>query len=132
MHTVNQSTKPLVSNYASVLEAALKEYKKLTKQDLHTHPFAVQLGNCKSADDVLDIFQKQAEVFDEFCKGDARLMKWLGPIVHLLFVFSGTLAEGVSLVGVKRTILSISLTHLFVSLFRPQKHYSLVSVFSSG
>jgi hypothetical protein len=42
---INQPINPLVSTYASVFEAALKEYKKLTKQDLRTHPFAAQLGH---------------------------------------------------------------------------------------
>jgi hypothetical protein len=47
----------------------------------------------------LNIFRTQAQAFSNFCKGDERLMAWLGPIVHILFVFSGTLGEGIGLVS---------------------------------
>ncbi|KAI9462765.1 hypothetical protein BJY52DRAFT_1221813 [Lactarius psammicola] len=85
------------SNFISIFEAASKEYKKLTGQDLNTHPFSVEFDNCNSPDNVLSIFQKQAQVFDETHKGDERLIKWLDPIVHILFTFSAALGEGIGL-----------------------------------
>ncbi|KAI9465553.1 hypothetical protein BJY52DRAFT_590291 [Lactarius psammicola] len=86
------------SNLVSIFEAASKEYKKLTKEDLDTHPFSVEFDSCDSPDAVLSIFRKQAEIFDEIRKGDERLIKWLDPIVHILFTFSAALGEGVGLV----------------------------------
>ncbi|KAI0249040.1 hypothetical protein BJV78DRAFT_728169 [Lactifluus subvellereus] len=97
MSSHNQSTNLATSNFISIFDAASNEYKKLTKQDLHTHPLADQIHNCDSPDAVLVLFQRQAEAFDEFCKGDDRLMKWLDPTVHILFTFSATLGEGIAL-----------------------------------
>ncbi|KAH8989674.1 hypothetical protein EDB86DRAFT_3245182, partial [Lactarius hatsudake] len=93
-HTTATSS---TSNFISIFEAASKEYKKLTKQDLNTHPFSVEFDNCDSPDAVLSIFRKQAEIFDEIRKGDERLIKWLDPMVHILFTFSAALGEGVGL-----------------------------------
>ncbi|KAI0274394.1 hypothetical protein BGY98DRAFT_71094 [Russula aff. rugulosa BPL654] len=42
----------------------------------------------------MNIFRKQAQAFDKFCKGDDKLMAWLAPIVNILFNFSETLGEG--------------------------------------
>ncbi|KAI0291204.1 hypothetical protein B0F90DRAFT_1778880 [Multifurca ochricompacta] len=85
------------SNFISIFDAASKEYKKLTRQDLETHPFAAVLDNCKSPDSILAIFERQANAFDEFRNGDDRIIKWLDPIVHILFTFSATLGEGIGL-----------------------------------
>ncbi|KAI0249021.1 hypothetical protein BJV78DRAFT_1230625, partial [Lactifluus subvellereus] len=96
MSSHNQPTNLANSNFISIFDAASNEYKKLTNQDLRTHPFANQLHNCDSPDAVLVLFRRQAEVFDEFCKGDHRLMRWLDPTVHILFTFSATLGEGIA------------------------------------
>ena len=100
MSSDNQPTNLALSNFISIFDAASNEYKRLTKNDLRTHPFANQLDNCDSPDAVLDLFRSQAEVFDEFCKGDHSLMKWLHPTVHILFTFSETLGEGIALVSI--------------------------------
>jgi hypothetical protein len=86
------------SNFTPIFDAALAEYRRLTGQDLRTHPFAAAIDTCDSPDAVLNIFRKQAHVFDSFRKGDDKLMKWLTPTVNVLFVLSGTLGEGISLV----------------------------------
>jgi hypothetical protein len=100
MSSVNQPTDLSISNFTNILDAASNEYRKLTKQNLHTHPFAAALGDCDSLDALLDVFRRQARAFDEFCKGDERLMKWLNPTVHILFSLSATLGEGIALVSV--------------------------------
>ena len=87
------------SNFIAIFEVASKKYKKLTKQDLNAHPFSVEFGKCDSPDAVLNVFRKQAEIFDEIRKGDERLIKWLDPMVNILFSFSAALAEGVGLVS---------------------------------
>jgi hypothetical protein len=100
MSSVNQPTNLSTSNFLSIFEAASNEYKKLTKHDLQTHPFASVLHNCDSPDAILNVFQTQSRAFDEFCKGDDRLMEFLGPTVHILFTFSATLGEGIALASV--------------------------------
>jgi thiamine kinase-like enzyme len=96
--TTSQTTDISPSNLTSIFGAATKEYKKLVKKDLHTHSFAAQFCKCDSPQAVLDIFQRQSQAFEEFRKGDDRLMKWLDPIANVLFVFSATLGEALALV----------------------------------
>jgi fungal STAND N-terminal Goodbye domain len=89
-----QETDPSISNFVSIFKAASERYKKLTKQDLDAHPFAEELGKCDSPAAVLDLFQTQAQAFEEFRKGDERLMKWLDPTVNIITKFSATVAAG--------------------------------------
>jgi hypothetical protein len=97
MSTSNQTTDRSIANFTTIFDAAANEYKILTKQDLGTHPFAAAL-NSTTLDSVLDIFRTQAQAFDEFCKGDDKLMALLTPIVNILFTFSSTL-DGIGIVG---------------------------------
>ncbi|KAH9049987.1 hypothetical protein EDB84DRAFT_1452114 [Lactarius hengduanensis] len=98
MSGVQRTTASFSTNFISIFDAASKEYKKLTGQDLNTHPFSAVFDSCDSPDAVLNIFRKQAEIFDEIRKGDERLIKWLDPMVHILFTFSAALGEGVGLI----------------------------------
>ncbi|KAI0249056.1 hypothetical protein BJV78DRAFT_1284306 [Lactifluus subvellereus] len=93
-----RETNPTISNFASIFKRAAKEYKKLTKKDLRTHPFAAQFDRCDSPDAVLAVFRGQAQTFEEYRKGDDGLMKWLDPTVNVLFTLSATLGEGLALV----------------------------------
>ena len=94
---------PTVSddNFTAIFDAALNEYKAFTKQDLQTHPFAAAFEKSDSPNSVMNVFQKQAQAFDKFRKGDDKLMAWLTPIVNILFTFSGSLGEGVGLVSIQ-------------------------------
>ncbi len=98
MSTSRQTTDRSIANFTTIFDAAVNEYKTLTKQDLGTHPFAAAFENSTSLDSVLDIFRAQTQAFDEFCKGDDKLMAWLTPIVNILFTFSSTL-DGIGIVG---------------------------------
>ena len=112
------STDPSISNFTSIFEAATKEYKKLTKKDLQTHIFAAQpeFDRCDSPRVVLDVFRKQAQAFDEFRKGDDRLMTWLDPTVNILFACSATLGKGLALVVcLKGFVLFRVMTHEFLA-----------------
>jgi hypothetical protein len=109
MSSIDQPTDLPKSNFVSIFDAASNEYRKVTKNDLHTHQFAARLDNCDSPDAVLNVFRMQAKDFDEFCKGDGRLMKWLDPIVNILFTLSATIGEGIGLVRVFTYSLSLCL-----------------------
>ena len=100
MSTSNQTTDLSTANFTAIFDAASNEYKTLTKQDLNTHPFAVAFKNSDSPDSVMNVFRGQALAFDKFHKGDDKLMTWLTPIVNILFIFSGTLGEGVGIVSI--------------------------------
>ncbi|KAH9040909.1 hypothetical protein EDB83DRAFT_2554232 [Lactarius deliciosus] len=78
-------------NFKSILDAALSEYKKKTGKQLFNHPLATELQRCDSVDAILAIFQGQAEAFQQFRDGDQRLMRWISPVVDVLYTFSETL-----------------------------------------
>ncbi|KAH8983656.1 hypothetical protein EDB92DRAFT_2117406 [Lactarius akahatsu] len=68
------------SNIESIFDAALKSYKKKTKNDLKNHDLFKQLEACDSPTAILAV------------------EKWLVPTINVLYAFSGTLGEGVALV----------------------------------
>lgn len=98
MSTDNQTAGPSRStdNFTAIFEGAKKEYKRLTRKDLDTHRFAAQLDNCNTAEAFSDVLQKQADAFNTFRERDEKLMKLLRPMVHILFIFSATIAQGVN------------------------------------
>ena len=112
MSTSNQTTDLSTANFTAIFDAALNEYKTLTKQDLQTHPFAAAFENSDSTDSVMNIFRKQAQAFDKFRKDDDKLMAWLTQIVNILFTFSGSLGEGIGLVSVQSFYNISALRHL--------------------
>ncbi|KAI9436032.1 hypothetical protein H4582DRAFT_2130269 [Lactarius indigo] len=80
-----------------IFDAALKSYKKKTKNDLKNHDLFKQLETCNSPDAILAVFQTTQ--FDPSrTASDDRLKKWLVPTINVLCTFSGTLSEGVGLV----------------------------------
>ncbi len=76
------------SNFETLLNTALTEYTEQTGIALWDHPIASKIDSCENPESILDIFQEQAQAFDEFRKGDTRLFKWLRPIVDVLYTFS--------------------------------------------
>ncbi|KAH9027759.1 hypothetical protein EDB84DRAFT_300040 [Lactarius hengduanensis] len=83
------------SDFKSILDAALShalsEYKKTTGKQLLDHPLATQMKQCDSVDAILAVLRGQAEAFQQFRDGDHRLMKWISPVVDILYTFSATL-----------------------------------------
>ncbi|KAN0128200.1 CHAT domain containing protein [Lactarius tabidus] len=87
--TSNSSPGKLVLDAA--LSDALNEYKAKTGHELLIHPLAAEVQRCDSVDAILAIFQGQAEALKQFRAGDQRLMKWISPVVDVLFKFSATI-----------------------------------------
>jgi hypothetical protein len=90
-------------NFQAILNAALAKYLEHTGRDLLNDPLAVEIQRCKSPDDILSVFKKQVEKFDEFKKADSKLMRYIDPIVNGLFSLftNATLSAAVSLVSRK-------------------------------
>jgi hypothetical protein len=86
------------SNFNSILDDALSEYKKETGSGLLEHPLAEQVKRCDSIGDISAILQGQAREFQQFRDGDQRLMKWISPMVDVLSTFSETLGGVASIV----------------------------------
>ena len=92
------------SQFKSILDAALGEYKSRTGKDLTSNSLAKEIQGCESAEAVLEIIQREAMAFDKFRDGDKRLMKWIGPSVDVLYTISATLGQGVGMVRIIKTI----------------------------
>jgi hypothetical protein len=98
MSTSNQTAGPS-HKFTAIFEVAKSEYQKVTGKSLDTHTFAAELVGCDSPEAFSNVLQIQAEAFSSFCKRDEKLMKWLRPIVNVLFTVSGTIGEGVGIVS---------------------------------
>ncbi|KAH9069606.1 hypothetical protein EDB83DRAFT_440420, partial [Lactarius deliciosus] len=84
-------------NIERIFDAALKSYKKKTKNDLKNHDLFKQLEICDSPAAILAVFQAARFDFSPTASDD-RLKKWLVPTINVLYAFSGALGEGVALV----------------------------------
>jgi hypothetical protein len=122
--SASSSTTASYSTFRSIFHAASREYKKKTGQDLRTHPLAVELDTCDSPNTVLELFQKQADALDDARKSDQALMRWLKPTVHILYMFSATLGEGIGLVSANEQDFPVlsSMNILFVAFTTSEGH----------
>jgi hypothetical protein len=87
------------SNLQAIFYASLKEYEKKTKKDLLAHPLMTQFQTCTSPTEILAVLRNQIQQFEQSTSGDAKLTKWLGPTVNVLYAFSSALGAGVGLVS---------------------------------
>ncbi|SRR6266404_3593796 len=106
----NPSTTASSSSFNEIFEKSLKAYKIKTKQDLISHPLAVQLQACKSPAAILTVLQDQVNQFEQARSGEERLRRWLNPTINVLFTFSATLGAGVSLARIDGSVDDIALT----------------------
>ena len=95
------------SNMRAILDEASRQYKDMTGEDITTHPYAAKLEKWDSVDTVLEVFQGQVQAFNEFRKGNKKLMKWLHHVAHTLIAVCGPLGDAVGVVGLK----NLSLPH---------------------
>ena len=86
-------------NFQIIFNNALKVYEKDTKNDILLHPLAAELQACQSPSSILAVLQQQVQELDQSRTSDERLTKWLEPTVNVLYAFSETIGEGVSLVS---------------------------------
>jgi hypothetical protein len=85
------------SNFKSMLDVALIEYKQKTGEDLQAIWLASELQTCKSVGSVLDTLRPQAKAFKRLAD-QKKLMKSIDPLVHVLYTFSDALGDCASLV----------------------------------
>jgi len=92
------------SNFQLLFNNALRTYEKHTKKNLLLHPLAAQLQACSSPSAILDVLHQQVQELNQSRNSHQRLTSWLDPTVNVLYAFSGTFGEGVSLVCFKTVI----------------------------
>ena len=98
------------SNFRLIINNALKDYEKRTKQNLFLHPLASQLQECDSPGDIVAILQQQ--ILHQSRSTDERCTKWLDPTINFLLTFSQT----VGTVGLVRHVLIRDLhSHIYLA-----------------
>ena len=95
-----QPTGPESPNFQLIFNNALKAYENQTKNDILFHPLVADLQACQSPGAILAVLQQQVQELDQSRTSDERLTRWLDPTVNVLYAFSETIGEGVSLVPV--------------------------------
>ena len=118
-HTPPTSTSS--SNFQAIFNNALKAYERRTKKDLLAHPLAAQLQTCDSHSSILIVLQQQVQELNQSQSSNERLTKWLDPTVKVLYTFSETLGEGVSLVCLTINASEICILKLISQVFSPAK-----------
>ncbi|KAH9004604.1 hypothetical protein EDB86DRAFT_1966240 [Lactarius hatsudake] len=88
-----------LSNFQTIFDTALEEYKKKTKKDLLAHPLSAQLQSCDSPSDVIAVLHNTVNEFDQSSTHDERLSRWLGPTINVLYALSAALGHGVGQLG---------------------------------
>jgi hypothetical protein len=86
-------------HFTRIFQEACDEYQRLTGHSLYTHPFSAEIHSCNPLDAILVVLRNQAQTHIKCCKGHEKLLKYLNPVVNILFMFSGVLWEGVGLVS---------------------------------
>ena len=86
-----QSYNPSSSNFKSILDAALSNYKEITGNELLDHPLAAEVQKCDSVDAMLTILQGQARAFKQSSTVEQGLLKRIIPVVKIVSAFSDTL-----------------------------------------
>ena len=110
------------SNLDAIFNAALKAYKKKTGKDITSHPLANELQSCDSPDAILAVLRRQIPTPDQSQNADETFTKYLIPTVNVLYALSGTLGEGVSLVGITMSsLMRIFTPRLSLRFSRRQK-----------
>jgi hypothetical protein len=89
------------SNFRSIFDAALKDYKTKTRKDLLAYQLTAELQNCDSPSAILDVLNKQYNIqqFIQLQSDGQRSKQWLNATVTVLCAFSAALGEGVGIVN---------------------------------
>jgi hypothetical protein len=66
---------------------------------LDTHPLAAQLHTYQNPEAISNFFERKRRISVNLVKTMRELMSWLDPTIHVLFMFSSTLGEGIGLVS---------------------------------
>jgi len=90
------------ANYQLIFDNALETYKKKTGKDLASNPLLRNLESCSSPDAVLDVLRERIPTFDQ---SRSRLTTWVKPTINVLYTFSSTIGDAVSLVSIVKIII---------------------------
>ena len=84
------------SNFQPIFDNALRAYERRMKKDLSAHPLAVQLQDCSSPSNILDVLQQQVDKLNQSQRRNERWTRWLNPTIKVVHAFLVTLGEHVT------------------------------------
>ena len=120
----------LSPKFHATFEASLKKYEKKTEISLLTHPLMAQFQDCNSPADILVVLRSQVPQSEQTTSADEKLIKWLDPIVNVLFPSSPVISAYVGLVNSNQVIfLQFNSNHMS-RYSHPQISFSRVPVSS--
>jgi hypothetical protein len=100
------------SGFELIFDAALIEYARQTGINLATYPPAEKLMNCGSPDAVIQLLQEKMQGFKVFRDRGSKLIKWLRPLVQVIYLVSGVLGHTTDPVSPRDLICE----HVFINL----------------
>jgi hypothetical protein len=108
------------SNFRSVFDTALDQYKRKTRNDLVAHRFTALLESCTSPSAILAVLNEQCGVqeFIQSQRGDERPKQWLNATANVLCAFSAVIGQGAGLVNS-----STSTVHLHPNTHSPRSSH---------
>jgi hypothetical protein len=78
---------------------SLADYAKETGIDLSKNPFAANLEQWRSPEDILQLLENREKAFKGYRDENRRLINCLSPVVNVFHKFSGILSEVAGLVS---------------------------------
>ena len=117
--STESSTSTSHSNFQSIFNAALQQYKQKTKKDLTSHTLLPHLESCDSPEAILIVLQDQIPGFSESQNSDDALTKWVTPTVNVLYAFSDALGQGIGLVSIYTFFAKNSRSDIYFQAFPP-------------
>ncbi len=88
------------SDFQSIFDTALNQYKRKTKNDLVAHQLTAQLESCTSPAAILAVLDEQYHVqqFIQSRNDNERPKQWLNATANVICAFSATISGTVGLV----------------------------------
>jgi hypothetical protein len=88
------------SNFQSIFDTALNQYKKKTNNDLVAHQLAAQLESCTSPGAILAVLDEQYCVQQsvQSQNDNERSKQWLNATANVIYAFSATISGTAGLV----------------------------------
>ena len=85
-----------VISFQAILDNALDDYHEQIGVELDKHPFADELQDRGSPDDILKVLEAKANAFKTYRDGNRKLINWLSPVVRVVNTLSGVVGQAVS------------------------------------
>ena len=98
MSSTGQATSFSAENFNLIIDA-MTDYAKVTGIDLSKNPFAANLEQWRSPEDILQLLEDREKAFKEYRDENRSLINCLSPLVNVFHGFSGILSETAGLVS---------------------------------